>query len=110
MKLVLSGLSKIEENNGLKAILYINAGQSIAECSNAGQMYMHSASQKYCQSAILQNANTFDLHYAIIGLESLFWSSFEWPILRQVYCISLPYTLVFLTNVLFLKLPVNAAY
>ena len=41
---------------------------------------MHSASQKYCQSAIMQNANTFDLHYAIIGLESLFWSSFEWPI------------------------------
>ena len=23
--------------------------------------------------------NTFDLHKAIIGLETLFWFSFEWP-------------------------------
>ena len=30
--------------------------------------------------SIAECCNTFDLHYAIIGLENQFWSTFEWPL------------------------------
>ena len=46
-----------------------------------------------CRSKILQNAplfcTTFDLHYAIIGLEKTIFWSFLSDLLRQVLCIQL---------------------
>ena len=44
------------------------------------------ADQQYCR---------FDLHLAIIGLESLFWSSFEWP-LKTGLTVYLSYKIVLL--------------
>ena len=62
VKPVLSGHSKIDKTK----ILMTNGGlmkvESIAECSIGAFCY------------------TFDLHYAIIGLKTIFGLLFEWPL------------------------------
>ena len=59
VKPVLSGHSKTDKTKVLKTNGSLMKVESIAECSLGGA---------FC--------NTFDLHYAIIGLENQYWSSF----------------------------------
>ena len=62
VKPALSGHSKINKTKNLKANGSLMKAKGMAECS------------------LVAFCNTFDLHYAIIGLETNFGILFEWPL------------------------------